>query len=328
MPHGKGYGQEPAFRGISNFMTAQAFPRHLIDIGSLTLQDVFSLLSRAREFKAGIQNGTTYLDRLRGKVVLTLFAENSTRTRTSFEMATLRLGGGLVNWDERVSSASKGEAFLDTIRNLSAISPDAIVIRHSEHGTPHLVARHVACPVINAGDSWREHPSQALLDAMTIIEAKGRIEGLRIAICGDVSHSRVAGSGIPLFAKMGARLRIVAPPSLQPSAGLPPGIAVFGTMEEGIKDCDVVMMLRLQKERMEKAAIPDDEAFFQQYGLTRARLAIADPAAIVMHPGPINRGVEIADDVADDPERSVILRQARNGVFVRMAILDLLVGTT
>lgn len=307
-------------------MTQKISTPHFIDIPPLSLEDISLLLERAKSYKQGLAQGQTYLDRLAGKVILTLFVENSTRTRTSFEMAALRLGAKLINWDERISSASKGETFTDTIQNLSAIGPDAIIIRHHEYNAPHFVASLVKCPVINAGDSWREHPSQALLDAMTIIEAKGSLEGLTIAICGDVSHSRVANSDMALFSKMGAKVHIIAPSLLRPTKISHPNINVFESLEEGLPGCDVVMMLRLQKERMESAAIPDDISFFHQFGLTMDRLALAKPDAIVMHPGPINRGVEIADEVADHKERSVILKQAANGVFVRMAILDLLVG--
>lgn len=307
-------------------MTQKISTPHLIDIPPLSLEDISLLLERAAFYKQGLAQGQTYLDRLAGKVILTLFVENSTRTRTSFEMAALRLGAKLINWDERISSASKGETFTDTIQNLSAIGPDAIIIRHHEYNAPHFVAGLVKCPVINAGDSWREHPSQALLDAMTIIEAKGSLKGLTIAICGDISHSRVAGSDVALFSKMGANVHIIAPPLLRPTKISHPNVKIFDSLEDGLSGCDVVMMLRLQKERMESAAIPDDISFFHQFGLTMERLALAKPDAIVMHPGPINRGVEIADDVADHKSRSVILKQAANGVFVRMAILDLLVG--
>lgn len=309
-------------------MTQKISIPHLLDASSLSETDITLLLDKAKTFKDGLARGETYRDHLASKVILTLFVENSTRTRTSFEMAALRLGAKLINWDERVSSASKGESFTDTIQNLSAIGPDAIIIRHHEYNAPHFVANLVKCPVINAGDSWREHPSQALLDAMTIIEAKGSLKGLTIAICGDVSHSRVAGSDVALFSKMGANVHIVAPPLLLPQKIPSPNVKVFGSLEEGLPGCDVVMMLRLQKERMESAAIPDDISFFHQFGLTMERLALAKPDAIVMHPGPINRGVEISNDVADHKERSFILKQAANGVFVRMAILDLLVRTT
>lgn len=308
-------------------MTQKISTPHFIDIPPLSLEDISLLLDRAAFYKQGLAQGQTYLDRLAGKVILTLFVENSTRTRTSFEMAALRLGAKLINWDERISSASKGETFTDTIMNLSAIGPDAIIMRHHEYNAPHFVAGLVKCPVINAGDSWREHPSQALLDAMTIIEAKGSLKGLTIAICGDISHSRVASSDVALFSKMGANVHIIAPPLLRPTKISHPNVKIFDSLEDGLSGCDVVMMLRLQKERMESAAIPDDISFFHQFGLTMERLALAKPDAIVMHPGPINRGVEIADDVADDKSRSVILKQAANGVFVRMAILDLLVGT-
>lgn len=298
--------------------------QHLLDIAPLSVADITAVLERAAFFKNALANKTVPRT-LAGKVVLTLFTENSTRTRNSFEMAVLRLGGSLMNWDEKISSAQKGETFSDTLRYLNGYQPDAIVMRHHEYNAPHFVARLVDCPVINAGDSYREHPTQALLDAFTILEHKKTLTGLNVAIIGDLAHSRVANSNVALLGKMGANIRLIAPKNLQPQK-LPDNVTVYDTLESGLPDCDVVMVLRIQKERMDASAIPDDIAYFHAYGLTTERLALAKPDAIVMHPGPMNRGVEITDDVADDPRRSVIFQQGANGVPVRMAVLDLLLG--
>lgn len=298
---------------------------HLTGIAPLSDTDIRVLLDRASALKAEMKSPEFISDRLRGKIILNVFYEDSTRTRNSFEIAAKRLGAEVVTWDKGTSSTKKGETFLDTILNLNAMAPDAIVLRHSEYGAPDFVAGRVDCPVINAGDSWREHPTQALLDAMTMIEAKGSLEGLNVAICGDVAHSRVAGSNMILLTRMGAKVRIIAPPSLMPENLPATGIERFTTLEDGLPGADIVMMLRIQKERMESSEIPSDAAYFNQYGLTPARLALAGPGALVMHPGPMNRGVEIADEVADDPARSLILKQVANGIPVRMAVMELLV---
>lgn len=298
---------------------------HLTGIAPLSDADIRALLDRARALKAEMKSPGFISDRLKGKIILNVFYEDSTRTRNSFEIAARRLGAEVVTWDKGTSSAKKGETFLDTILNLNAMGPDAIVLRHSEYGAPDFVAGRVGCPVINAGDSWREHPTQALLDALTMIEAKGTLEGLTVAICGDVAHSRVAGSNMILLTRMGAKVRIIAPPSLMPQKLPASDVETFSSLEEGLPGADIVMMLRIQKERMESSEIPSDAAYFNQYGLTPARLALAGPQALVMHPGPMNRGVEIADEVADDPARSLILKQVANGIPVRMAVMDLLV---
>ena len=300
--------------------------KHLLDIASLTKEDISLLLRRATSMKKRLANNTVHRTSLSGKIVMTIFAEHSTRTRVSFETAALRLGASLINWDEKTSSAAKGETFSDTIKYISGYKPDAIIIRHSEYNAPYFVSKNVECPVINAGDSWREHPSQALLDAMTILEYKNSLEGLTVAICGDIAHSRVANSNIELLTKMGANVHLIAPPLLLPQKVLNLNVKLFKTLEEGLPGCDVVMMLRLQKERMDSAMIPDDAGYFREYGLTQSRLALAKADAIVLHPGPMNRNVEIADDVADDPVRSVIFQQGANGVPARMAILDLLLS--
>jgi len=288
---------------------------HLCSISDLKDNDVESILKSAKK-------NSFHHDTLKNRIVVNLFFENSTRTRTSFEIAALRLGASVINWDAEISSLKKGESFADTIETLGAMKPDGLIIRHSDYNAPHYVAQRVSCSVINAGDSWREHPTQALLDAFTIKEAKGKIEGLTVAICGDVTHSRVANSNMMLLSRLGAKIRVIAPDFLMPQKFPVQGIESFTSMERGLPGCDIVMMLRNQKERMDSSHIPDDRTFFKQYGLTAERLGLAKPDAFVMHPGPMNRNVEIADVVADDPQRSLILRQVANGVPVRMAILE------
>lgn len=299
--------------------------KHLTGIGPLSYGDIRALLDRAAHYAHELEKGNFVSDALRGKIILSLFFENSTRTRVSFEIAAKRLGAEVINWDMEASSLKKGESFEDTVKNLNAMGPDAIIIRHSEYGAPDYVAKMVDCPVINAGDSWREHPTQALLDALTIEQARGGIEGLRVAICGDIAHSRVAHSNMILLRKMGADVHVIAPPALMPEKFPAEGIKAFGTLEEGLEDCDIVMMLRLQKERMQEGMIGADIEYFKKFGLTHERLAFAKPDALVMHPGPMNRGVEIADEVADDPLRSLILKQVASGVPTRMAVLEMLV---
>ena len=298
----------------------------LTGIGLLEASDIHHILGRAQYFADILEKDDPVPQTLAGKIIFNLFFENSTRTRLSFEMAAKRLGADIINWDTTSSSVSKGETFDDTIKTLNAMRPDGIIIRHSEYGAPEYVANNVECSVVNAGDSWREHPTQALLDALTIKQVKGKIEGLTIAICGDVAHSRVAASNIILLTKLGAKVRVIAPHFLMPQKFPADGIKTFETLEDGLPDCDIVMMLRNQKERMEAGLIKDDAAFFNQYGLTTDRLALAQPDAHVMHPGPMNRNVEIADDVADDPQKSLITRQVANGVPTRMAVLDLVLG--
>ncbi|MCK5375087.1 MAG: aspartate carbamoyltransferase catalytic subunit [Alphaproteobacteria bacterium] len=299
---------------------------HLLGIKELSVNRVKDFLDRADYYTKALQSGKWDKEKLKNKVVLTLFFENSTRTVTSFNFAGLRLGAEMINWNAEVSSLSKNESFNDTIDTLGAMKPDAVVIRHKEYGAPIKVAERLDCPVINAGDSWREHPTQALLDALTIMQEKGSLEGLNVAICGDISHSRVANSNAYLLSKMGANIRFVAPSFFKPEEMPVEGIPFYDTMEEGIKDCDVVMTLRIQKERMQQSKIPDDNAYFKDYGLTYERLKYAKPDAIVMHPGPMNRGVEIAGDVADDPKYSRMTAQVANGIPTRMAVLDLLLS--
>ncbi len=267
------------------------------------------------------------LSTLRGRTVINLFFENSTRTRTSFELAGKRLGADVINMQVSTSSVSKGETLIDTAVTLNAMHLDALVVRHPDSGAVSLLAEKVNCAVINGGDGSHEHPTQALLDALTIRRRKGRLSGLRVAICGDVLHSRVARSNIHLLNIMGAHVRVVAPKTLIPSGIERLGVEVFHDMRAGLKDCDIVMMLRVQTERMQGNFIPSIREFFHFFGLDYAKLEMAKPDALIMHPGPMNRGVEIDSDVADDVERSVIREQVEMGVAVRMAVLEVLTRT-
>src|SRR4029453_4355560 len=263
-------------------------------------------------------------DVLAGRTVINLFFENSTRTRTSFEVAAKRLGADVINMDVATSSVRKGETLLDTAMTLNAMRPDAIVVRHSESGAVNLLSQKVNCAVINGGDGQHEHPTQALLDALTIRRRRGRLEGLLVAICGDIMHSRVARSNIHLLQIMGARVRVVAPPTLLAPGIERLGVEVFTDMRRGLKDCDIVMMLRLQTERMQGSFVPSIREYFHFFGLAYDKLAAAKPHALIMHPGPMNRGVEIDSEVADDIDRSLIREQVGMGVPVGMAGLDVL----
>ena len=301
----------------------RAFPhRHLLGIDALSADDILFLLDEAEpwvEFNRGARKADR---RLEGLTQFNLFFENSTRTLFSFEVAGKRLGAQVANFHPGGSSVRKGESLIDTALTLGAMRPDVMIVRHGETGAPHQVAEVAQCPVINAGDGTGEHPTQALLDALTMRRRKGRIEGLKVAICGDLRHSRVAGSNIRLLPRLGAELRLVGPPGLLPddSRGLP----TFTDMDEGLAGADVVMMLRIQRERMEAEAAGSVADFHSGYGLTSKRLERAAPDAIVMHPGPMNRGVEIDGEVADHPTRSAIREQVEMGVAVRMAVLDVL----
>ena len=296
--------------------------KNLLDIEHLSAENIEEILERSAFFKKALEAKQSCTEVLAGKVILNMFFENSTRTLTSFQMAAYRLGASVINWDASTSSVSKGENLLDTLKCVAGYEFDAVVVRHSEFKAPYTVQRLVNCPVVNAGDSWRAHPSQALLDAFTMKELKGGLNGLKVAICGDVAHSRVANSNVELLGKMGAKINIVAPENLLPDMSKHDHVETFKSLEEGLVDCDVVMMLRNQKERMESADVPDDTEFFHSYGLTQERLSIAKPGAIVLHPGPMNRNVEIADDVADDPVKSKIFHQMANGLPTRMAIFE------
>jgi aspartate carbamoyltransferase catalytic subunit len=298
------------------------FPhRHLLSVDPLSAEEVHSLLDEAERWVAFNHGRRKQDDRLAGLTVINAFFEPSTRTLVSFEIAGKRLGAQVVNFHAAHSSLGKGESLIDTARTLDAMRPDLIVVRHGETGAAHAVADAVGCAVVNAGDGTGEHPTQALLDALTIRRRKGRIEGLKVAICGDVRHSRVAGSNLKLLAKLGAEVRAVGPAALLPED---PAIPAFTDMDEGLKGADVVMMLRIQRERMEAALSASLDGFHARYGLTMERLRRAAPDAMVMHPGPMNRGVEIDDEVADHPTRSAIREQVEMGVAVRMAVLDAL----
>ena len=296
--------------------------RHVLDIESLGPGVVETLLDRAEYWAKQLENKSSIEPKLTGRIFMNLFFENSTRTRMSFEMAAKRLGAKVINFSTTTSSMSKDESYYDTLANLAAMEPDGVILRHSEYNAPRFAAEIFKCPVINGGDSWRAHPTQALLDALTIKRVKGRIEGLTVAICGDVTHSRVARSNYILLQRLGAQVRIVAPASLMPPEKEFSKAQRFENIEEGVRDADIIMMLRLQKERMTEGLINSDSAYFHQYGLTPDRLGKAKPDVYVMHPGPINRGVEISDEVADDPVRSLILKQTALGVPVRMAVLE------
>ncbi len=262
---------------------------------------------------------------LRGRTIINLFYENSTRTRTSFELAGKRMGADVINISAASSSASKGETLIDTAQTLNAMNPDAVILRHPESGATELLSKQVNCAVINAGDGQHAHPTQALLDAMTIQQHCGDIEGLTIAICGDILHSRVARSNLDLLTKLGAKVRFIAPPTLAPQSLRHLTDEIYHNMEEGLTDADVVMMLRVQSERMSSPFLATIREYFDRYGLDHKKLAYAKPHAIVMHPGPINRGLEISGELADDPTKHVILQQVENGLAVRQALLELLI---
>lgn len=301
--------------------------RHLLGIETLHPRDISALLDLAESYALLNRSGKTRRDVLRGRTLINLFFEDSTRTRTGFELAGKRLGADVINMSVSTSSVSKGETLLDTAATLNAMNCDLLVVRHKASGAPALLAQKVDAAVINAGDGMHEHPTQALLDALTIRRHKGTLAGLTIAICGDIAHSRVARSNILLLTAMGSRVRVVGPPTLIPSGIEQFGVSVFHDMREGLRDADIVMALRLQTERMSGGMIPSAREFFSFYGLDAAKLAFAKPDALVMHPGPMNRGVEIDSQVADDVTRSVIREQVEMGVAVRMAVLDVLART-
>jgi aspartate carbamoyltransferase catalytic subunit len=299
-------------------------PPHLLGIDGLTPDDVYHMMERAAYYIEKNREPDKKHAILKGRTLINLFFENSTRTRTSFELAGKRLGADVINMSASSSSVKKGETLIDTAMTLNAMHPDFIAVRHPESGAPHLLARKVECSVINAGDGCHEHPTQALLDALTIQQAKRRFEGLTVAICGDILHSRVARSNMKLLNLLGAKVRIIAPPTLMPAAPESFGVEPFYDMRKGLKGVDIIMMLRLQLERMEGNFIPSVREYFHYYGLDEEKLSYAKPDALIMHPGPINRGVEIDSKLADDLNRSVILQQVEMGVAVRQAVLELL----
>ena len=298
--------------------------KHLLSIADLDRFEIENLLSRAEAFAPLSEKKVKKLDTLRGRTLINLFFENSTRTQSSFELAGKRMGADVVNMSVRSSSVAKGETLVDTAATLNAMRPDLLVVRHSASGAAELLARKVDCAVINAGDGKHEHPTQALLDAFTIRDALGKIEGLTIAICGDVMHSRVARSNVALLTMLGANVRLIAPPTLMPPGAERWGASKFYDMRAGLKDADVVMMLRLQRERMDGGFFPSAREYFWFYGLDEDKLRHAKRGALVMHPGPMNRGIEIDSSIADNPEVSLIETQVRMGVAVRMAVLEAL----
>ncbi|WP_282025125.1 aspartate carbamoyltransferase catalytic subunit [Limimaricola cinnabarinus] len=298
--------------------------RHLLGIEPLHPTEITELLDTADRYAELNRQGRAPRDVLAGLTQINMFFENSTRTQASFEIAGKRLGADVMNMAMQASSVKKGETLIDTALTLNAMRPDLLVVRHPNSGAVDLLAQKVNCAVLNAGDGRHEHPTQALLDGLTIRRAKGRLHRLSIAICGDIAHSRVARSNIMLLGKMENRIRLIAPPTLMPSGVAEFGVELFDDMEEGLRDVDVVMMLRLQKERMDGGFIPSEREYFHRYGLDAAKLSHAKPDAIVMHPGPMNRGVEIDGTIADDINRSVIQEQVEMGVAVRMAAMDLL----
>ncbi len=299
-------------------------PKHLLAIEGMYPPEIGQLLDLAESYALLNRSGKTQRDLLRGRTLINLFFEDSTRTRTSFELAGKRLGADVINMSVSASSVNKGETLLDTATTLNAMQCDLLVVRHDQSGAPALLAQKVDAAVINAGDGTHEHPTQALLDALTIRRRRGRLEALTVAICGDIAHSRVARSNIFLLTTMGATVRLIGPPTLIPPGIAAMGVEVFHDMDKGLEGVDIVMMLRLQRERMTKGLVPSAREFFRFYGLDAARLARAKPDALVMHPGPMNRGVEIDSAVADDAGRSLVREQVEMGVAVRMAVLDVL----
>jgi aspartate carbamoyltransferase catalytic subunit len=296
--------------------------KHLLGIEGLDPPAVTGLLDLAESYVLLNRSGKTQRDLLRGRTLINLFFEDSTRTRTSFELAGKRLGADVINMSVATSSVTKGETLLDTAATLNAMNCDLLVVRHNRSGAPALLAQKVEAAVINAGDGTHEHPTQALLDALTIRRRKGRLSGLTVAICGDVAHSRVARSNILLLTMMGNFVRVVGPPTLIPAGIEAAGVEVFHDLERGLAGADIVMALRLQKERMSGGMIPSAREFFAFYGIDRRKMGFAKEDALIMHPGPMNRGVEIDSDIADDPKISVIREQVEMGVAVRMAVLD------
>lgn len=296
--------------------------RDLLGIEGLSVGEINVLLDLAATYVARNRRADKKRATLRGRTVINLFFEGSTRTRTSFELAAKLLGADVLNMWVESSSIKKGETLIDTATTLNAMRPDILVIRHPESGAAALLAQKVSCAVINAGDGSHEHPTQALLDALTIRRRKGRLAGLLVAICGDILHSRVARSNILLLGTMGARVRVVAPPTLLPRDAERMGVETYHNMREGLAGCDIVMMLRLQSERMAGAFVPSLREYFRFYGLDAEKLAAAKPDALVLHPGPVNRGVEIDTELADDIDRSAVAEQVEMGVAVRMACLE------
>ncbi|MBF0370860.1 MAG: aspartate carbamoyltransferase catalytic subunit [Magnetococcales bacterium] len=301
--------------------------KHLLGMEGLSRDEISTLLETAASIREINRREIKKVPTLRGRTVINLFYENSTRTRTSFELAGKRMSADVINVSVATSSVAKGETLYDTMANLEAMNPDVVVVRHPQSGANEFLAQHLDTAIVNAGDGRHEHPTQALLDILTIDDNLPRLgrdnfEGMEVAICGDSLHSRVARSNAIALKTLGAKVRFVGPPTLMPTRAEEAfGVKVYHDMDEGLDGVQVVMMLRLQRERMSGGFFPSIREYFEFWGLSRSRLAKAAPEAIVMHPGPMNRGVEIASDVADDPDRAVILEQVANGLAVRMAIL-------
>ena len=296
---------------------------HLLGIQTLSIKSAKDILNQAKEFIKLNRSGSKKLDILRGKTQINLFFEPSTRTQSSFDLAGKRLGADVMTINMGNSSLKKGETLIDTAMTLNAMHPDIIVIRHQDSGAPNLLSQKVNCAVINAGDGRREHPTQALLDALTIINRKGKIEGLKIAICGDILHSRVARSNIYLMNMLGAEVNVIAPKTLMPKSIEKLGVKAFTDMKKGLDKCDIVMMLRIQNERMHGSFLPSKREYYEYFGLTPDKLKFANKDALIMHPGPMNRGVEIDTKLADDINVSLVKEQVELGVAVRMACLKI-----
>ena len=300
--------------------------KHLLGIEGLLPTSINFLLKSSNDYVDYLNNKKNgKLDILKNKICINLFFENSTRTRTSFELAGKKLGADMLNISVGTSSIKKGETLIDTAMTLNAMQPDILVVRHHDAGAVKLLSEKVNCGVINAGDGPHEHPTQALLDALTILKRKKKISGLRVAICGDIMHSRVARSNIHLLNTLGAEVRVIAPATLIPKGIESLGVRIFYDMKSGLKDVDIIIMLRLQLERMSGSFVPSIREYFRFYGLDREKLNFANPDALILHPGPMNRGVEIDSELADDIDRSAIFEQVQMGVAVRMACLKAII---
>jgi len=293
--------------------------KHILSIKDLSIKDITDILTKAEKF---LNKKNKKKNSFSNKNIINLFFEDSTRTLTSFELAGKQLGASVINMSIATSSIKKGETLIDTAMTLNAMDPDILIVRHNMSGVPYLLSEKVNCSVINAGDGSNEHPTQALLDALTIKRHKKRISGLEVAILGDVLHSRVARSNIYLLNKLGAKVRVICPPTLLPPNIEDLGVKVFKNLEDGLNNVDIIMVLRIQKERMSGSFVPSEKEFFKFWGLDRKKLNKAKKNALVMHPGPINRGIEIDSDVADDIGRSLILEQVKLGVAIRMSIIN------
>ena len=308
---------------IKSHKAVKISQKHLLGVQDLSISDIKLILSESKIFISLNRSLNKKINILRGKTQINLFFEPSTRTQSSFELAGKRLGADVMSMNIVNSAIKKGETLIDTAMTLNAMHPDLIVIRHQDSGACNLLSQKVNCAVINAGDGRREHPTQALLDALTIIEKKGKVQGLRIAICGDILHSRVARSNIYLLNMLGAEVNIIAPTNLMPKNLEKFGVNKFSDMKKGLKDCDIVMMLRLQNERMNSSFLASNREYYEYYGLTPNKLDCAKNDALIMHPGPMNRGIEIDTNLADDINKSLIQEQVELGVAVRMACLKI-----